>query len=91
MCDNTYKLLVEVEILLHSVLVVDNHDIPLVLYLFQSLLLLILCLYIQLDPLAAHYTEVPDCTARYCIEVVLCCTAAVFYYMVTTHYYTTAT
>ena len=65
MCDNTYKLLVEVESPLHNVPVVENCDIPLVLYLFQILLLIFLHLYIELDPLATCYTEVPGYTARY--------------------------
>jgi hypothetical protein len=82
MRDNTYKSLVEVDILLHSVLVFYSCDIPLVLYLFQSLLLLILHLCSQLDLLSMCYTEVPDCTVRYCTEVVLCCTVVVRYYMV---------
>jgi hypothetical protein len=63
--DNTYKSLVEVDILLHNVLVVDHCGIPLVLYLFQSLLLLFLHLCIHLDPLAGRYTEAPGYTAQY--------------------------
>jgi hypothetical protein len=65
MRDNTYKSLVEVDILLRSVLVVDNCDIPLVLYLFQSLLFLFLHLYIELNPLVAPYTEASGYTMRY--------------------------
>jgi hypothetical protein len=71
MCDNTYKLLVEADILLHNVLVVDNCDIRLVLDLIQNLLLLILHLYSLLDLLSTRYIEVPDYTARYCTEAVL--------------------
>ena len=88
MRDITYKSLVEVDILLHSFLVVDSCDIPLVLYLFQSLFLLVLCLCSHIDPLVAHYTEVHDCTMRYCTEVALCCTMVVRYYMVVVKYYT---
>jgi hypothetical protein len=55
MHDNTYKLLVEVDILLHNVLVVDNYDIPLVLYLIQNLLSLVLHLCSLLDLLSVLY------------------------------------
>jgi hypothetical protein len=68
MSDNTYKLLVEVDILLHSVLVVDSCDIPLVLYLFQILFFLFLCLCSQLNLLAARYTKAFDYAVRYCTE-----------------------
>jgi hypothetical protein len=88
MCDNRYKSLVEVDILLHSVLVVGSCDIPLVLYLFQSLLLLALHLCSQLDPLAACYTEAPSYTVRYCSGAVLRCTMDVLCYMAAAHYYT---
>jgi hypothetical protein len=88
MHDNTYMLLVEVDIPLHNVPVVGNCDIPLVLYLIQNLLSLILHLCSLLDLLSAHYTEAPDCTARYCTEVVLCCTVVARYYMVVAQYYT---
>jgi hypothetical protein len=88
---NAYKSLVEVDILLHSVLVVENCDIPLVFYLFQNLLLLVLHLCSQLDPLTTCYIEVPNCTAQYCIEVALCCTVVARYYMVAAQYYTMAT
>jgi hypothetical protein len=74
MRDNTYRLLVEVEILLHSVMVVDNCDIPLVLYLFQSLLFIYLHLCSDIDPLAVCYTEVPG--------------YIVWYYSVVARYYT---
>jgi hypothetical protein len=80
--DNTYKLLVEVDIIMHNVPVVQNCDIPLVLYLVLHLCSL-------LDFLSMRCTEVPDCTTRYCIEVALCCTAVVWYYMVVAQYYNT--
>ena len=88
MHDSTYKLLEVVRIPLHNVLVVDNCDTPLVLYLVQNLLSLILHLYILLDLLSVNYTEAPDCTARYCTEVVLCCIVVAQYYMVVVQYYT---
>jgi hypothetical protein len=77
MHENTYRSLVEVEFLLHSVPVDDNCDIPLVLYLFQSLLFLFICLYSQLDPLEACYIEALGYTA--------------WNYSVATWYYTGAT
>ena len=77
MHDNTYRLLVEVDILFCSVLVVDNCDIPLVLYLFQNLLLLFLCLCSQLDPLTARYTEVHGSTTQYYSVVAQCYTIVV--------------
>jgi hypothetical protein len=79
---------VEVEILLHSVFVVDSCDVPLVLYLFQSLLLLILHLCSLLNLLSAHYIEVSDYIVWYCTEVVSFSTAVVCYYMVVAQYYT---
>jgi hypothetical protein len=87
MHDNTYKSLVEVEILLHSVLVVDSCDIPLVLYLFQILLLLLLCLCSQLNPLTARYTEVPSYIVWYCSGDELCHTVVALCYMVVAQYY----
>jgi hypothetical protein len=87
---NTYRSLVEVDILLHSVLVVDNCDIPLVLYPFQSLLFLFLHLCSQFDPLVARYIEVPSYTA-WCYSVaVRYCTVAAQCYMVVVQYYTAA-
>jgi hypothetical protein len=74
--NNTYRSLEEVDILLHSVLVVGNCDIPLVLYLFQRLLFLFLRLCSQLDPLVMCYTEVPGYTTWYYSVVAWCCTAA---------------
>ena len=88
MCDNTYKSLVEVDILLHSVMVVDNCDIPLVLYLFQNLLSLFLGLCSPLDLLSVCYTMAPNYNAWYCTEAALCCTVVVRYYMVVAQYYT---
>jgi hypothetical protein len=88
MHDNTYKSLVEVDILLHNVSVVDNCDIELVLYLFQNPLLRVLHFCIQINLLLAHYTEALDCTAQYCTEVALCYTVAARYYMVVAQYYT---
>ena len=88
MHDNTYKSLVEVNILFHNVLVIGNYDIRLVLDLIQNLLVLILHLCILLNLLLAHYTKVPNYTARYCTEVVLCCTVVAHYYMVAAQYYT---
>jgi hypothetical protein len=76
MCDNTHKSLVEVDILLHNVLVVENCDIPLVIYLVQSLLLLFLHLCSHINPLVACYTEAPGYTVRYYSVVVRCCTTA---------------
>jgi hypothetical protein len=87
MHDNTYKSLVEVDILLHNFPIVDICDIPLALYLFQILLLVIVHICSQLNILSAHYTEAPDCTAQYCTEVALCCTVATRYYMVVAQYY----
>jgi hypothetical protein len=79
MRDNTYMLHVEVDILLHSVLVVDSYGIPPFLYLFQSLLYLVLHLYVHLDLLMAHCTEAPYYTAwgytvaeQYCTTVAQC-------------------
>jgi hypothetical protein len=89
MHDNTYKSLVEVEILLHNVLIADNCDIPLVLYLIQNLLWIILPLCILLDILSSHYIEALDCIVRYCTEVVPYCTVVARYYMVVVQYYTT--
>jgi hypothetical protein len=81
MCDNTYRSLVEVEILLNSVLVVENCGIPLVLCLFQSLLFLFIHLYSQLNPLVSRYTEAPGYTARYYSVVVQYYTAAMQCYI----------
>jgi len=77
MRDNTYKSLVEVGILMHSVLVVDNCNITLILYLFQILLFLFLHLCIQLDPLTTRYTKAPSYTAWYYSVVVRYYTVAV--------------
>jgi hypothetical protein len=82
MHDNTYMLLVEVEIPLHNVPVFYSYDMPLVLYLFQILLSLILHLCSQFDLLLTRYIEAPDCTAQYFTKVALCCTVHVRYYMV---------
>ena len=82
MHENTYKSLVEANILLHNVIVVDNCDIPLVLYLIRNLLVLVLHLCSLLDILLVHYTDVPICTVLYCTEVASYCTVAVWYYMV---------
>jgi len=74
MCDNTYTSQMEVNIILHSVLVVDNCGIPLVLYLF-----LFLHLYSHLDFITVHCTGVPGYTAqgysvvaKYCTVVAQC-------------------
>jgi hypothetical protein len=83
---NTYKLLVEVDIPFHNVPIVGNCDIPLVLYLFQNTISLILCS--PLDLLLTRYTEEPDCIVQYCTEVVLCCIVGVRYYTVVVEYYT---
>jgi hypothetical protein len=88
MCDNTYKLLVAVDIPLHNVLVVDNCHIPLVLYLFQNLLLLALHHYSPLYLLSVHYNEAPDYIVWYCTKVVMCCIVVARYYMVVVQYYT---
>jgi hypothetical protein len=73
---STYMSQVEVDILLHSVLVVNNYGIPLVLCLFQSLLYLFLHLCIQLDLLAVRCAVAPDYIA--------------WDYTVATRYYTMA-
>jgi hypothetical protein len=83
MHDNTYNLLVEEDILLHNVPVVDNCDIPLVLYLVQKPLFLVLHLCSLLDLLSMCCTEAPNCTAQYCTEVEQ-------YYVVVSWYYTVA-
>jgi hypothetical protein len=79
MHDNTYMSQVEVEILLHSVLVVDSCGIPLVLFLFQNLIFFFLPLCIQLDLLMVHCNGAPGYTtqdysvaARYCTAIVKC-------------------
>jgi hypothetical protein len=82
MHENTYKLLVEVDIPLHNVPVVGNCGMPLVLYLIQNLLSLILHLCSLLYLLSVRYTMVPDYTARYYTEVSLCCSVVARYYMV---------
>jgi hypothetical protein len=64
MHDNTHTSWVEVEIILHNVLLVDSCGIPLVLCIFQSLLSLFLHLCSQLDPLMVHYTKAPGYTVR---------------------------
>ena len=69
MHDNTYMSQVEVDILLHSVPVANSYGIPSVLFLFQSLLYLILHLCSQLDLLLVHCIGVPSYTARYYIVV----------------------
>jgi hypothetical protein len=91
MRDNTYKFLVEEDILLHNVLVVDNYDIPMVLYLIQNLLSLVLHLCHLLDLLSMHCTEIPDCTVSYCTEVVLHCIVVAWFYRVALQYYAAAT
>jgi hypothetical protein len=53
---------VEVDIPLHSVLVVGSYGTLLDLCLFQILLYLILHLCIHLDLLVVHCTEAPDYT-----------------------------
>jgi hypothetical protein len=88
MRNNTYKLLVEVGIPLHNVPAVGNCDRPLVLYLFQNLVSLILYLCSLLDLLSVRYTEVLDCTMWYCTKVVLCCIVAARYYTVVAQYST---
>jgi hypothetical protein len=79
MRDNTYRSRVEVDILLHSVLVVDRYGIPSVLCLFQSFIYLVLHLRIHLYLLVVCSTEAPGYTVRdyivvvqYCIVVVQC-------------------
>jgi hypothetical protein len=90
MRDNTYMSQVEVDILLHSVLVVDSCGIPLVLCLF-----LFLHLYIQLDLLMVHWTGVPSYTAwgynvvvRYCTAVAQCNIVAMQFYTIVVQCYT---
>jgi hypothetical protein len=84
-----------VDILLHSVLVVDSCGIPLVLCLFQILLFLFLHLCIQLDPLMVHCTEASGYTvrdysvvARYCTAIVQCYIVVVQCYIVVVQCYT---
>jgi hypothetical protein len=74
MHNSTYMSQVEVDIILHSVLVVDSYGIPLVLYLFQSLLSLVLHLCNQLDLLMVRCTGEPGYTAWDYIVVVWYCT-----------------
>jgi hypothetical protein len=88
MRDNTYMSQVEVDILLHSVMVVDSYGIPSVLCFFQRILYLILHLCSQLDLLAVCCTEALDYTARgytvavrYCTMVAQYCTVVVHCYM----------
>jgi hypothetical protein len=88
MRDNTYMSQVEVDILLHSVLVVDSCGIPLVLCLFQILLFLFLHLCSQLDLLVVHCTGAPSYTAwdynvlaRYCTVATQCYIATAQCYM----------
>jgi hypothetical protein len=87
--DNTYMSLVGMDIPLHNVLVVGSFGTLLVLCLVQILLFLILHLYIHLDLLMAHCTEVHIYiaggyteAAHYYILVVQCCTAALHYFLV---------
>ena len=78
---------VEVYIILHSVLIVEIYGIPLVLFLFQSLLYLVLHLCSQLDLLTVRCTGVPSYTTHDYIVVVRYCTVATQYYIVVVQCY----
>ena len=87
MRDNTYKSLVQVDILLHSVQVVGSCGIPLVLYLFQSLLYLVLHLCSHLDLITVHCTVEHGYTAGYYTVVAQYCTGAAQCYIVVAQCY----
>ena len=82
MRDNTYKSLVEVDILLHSVLVVGSYGTLMDLFHIQILLCLFRLLYTQVDLHAVYCIEVPDYIAQGYIGVAQCYTAVACCYNV---------
>jgi hypothetical protein len=83
--DNTYMSWVEVDIPLHSVLVVGSCGTLMYLCLFQILLYLILHLYIQFDLLAVHCIEEPDYTSWGYTIATHCCIVVTQCYIVSTY------